>query len=89
MPQLALPPDFLLHAVAFAGLALLLMLAVPMACCYRGRVAIVAVVSLYGLVDEATQPMVGRSFMFSDLGADVAGAVVGVFCGWVVAARRR
>ena len=81
--------DLMLHAVAFAGLALLLMLAVPMACCYRGRVAIVAVVSLYGLVDEATQPMVGRSFMFSDLGADVAGAVVGVFCGWVVAARRR
>ena len=72
MPKLALPLDFLLHAVAFAGLALLLMLAVTMAWRYRGQVAILSVVSLYGLVDETTHPVVGHNFMFVDLGADVA-----------------
>ena len=70
--QTSLPPDFLLHAVAFAGLALLLMLSVTMAWRYRGQVAILSVVSLYGLVDETTHPVVGHNFMFVDLGADVA-----------------
>ena len=93
-----LPSDVVLHFVAFAILTLLLVFAVAervdswssASLCLR-CVAIVMVVAMYGILDEATQPLIGRDFKWLEWAADVAGAVAGVVLGsgFILARRAR
>ncbi len=42
----------------------------------------------YALFDESTQPIVGRSFEWSDLAADATGAVLGLLLALLIVRRR-
>ncbi|MCO6042559.1 VanZ family protein [Aeoliella sp. ICT_H6.2] len=72
--------DKVQHLVAFGTLAWLLAW-----CMYanqrftlRRAAAVVAIVALYGLFDEVTQPWFNRTFDPFDLVADVIGAAIGL-----------
>ena len=83
--------DKLMHLLAYAGLSFLLMTA------YAHRrtltavnyAQILALVALYGIVDEVLQTFVGRDCEFGDWVADALGAAVGLACFHVVVYRRR
>jgi VanZ family protein len=101
IPRLPLPTHYNLtdkvcHFVAFAILTFLAHLAwanrrrgvQPVS--WRDLCAVLLVVAAYGMVDEATQPLVGRSREFLDWLADVTGALLAtlVFAGlWSVTRR--
>ena len=76
-----LPSDKLMHFLGFAalGIATVWRLAGP-----RSRIGLRPAVYwclgliAYGLFDEATQPIVGRAFQWTDWFADAAGAVAGM-----------
>ncbi len=77
-------PDKLVHFTAYAGLALLGVLALARAPAgTRRRVSgwrsmgVLALVVGYGLFDEITQPVTGRDFEWLDWAADCAGATTG------------
>lgn len=84
-----LPPDELLHAVAYAGLAATVCwwrVAAPTPGPSRPRslAMVVVAVALYGGVVELLQtPLPTRTGSLSDLGANAVGAVVGV-AGWLL-----
>lgn len=84
--------DLLIHVGAYAGLAGLMALAGLGARLPAGRAVllITGVAAAAALVDEATQaiPIVRRTFDLEDLGADVAGALVGAAVGVAIARRR-
>ena len=74
--------DKILHLIGYAGLGLATWWAWSVGL-RRGRSAGVflglwAIVLCYALVDELTQPIVGRSFEWGDLAADAVGALVGL-----------
>ena len=83
--------DKLLHLLAYAGLSFLLMMAYS----YRRTLTavhyaqILALVALYGIVDEVLQTFVGRDCEFWDWVADALGAAVGMAFFHVVVYRRR
>lgn len=71
--------DTLAHLVGYTGLGLVTIWRIAggarpgmreVACWAAGLIA-------YGLFDEATQPLVGRSFEWTDWAADLSGAIVG------------
>ncbi|MBI2824732.1 MAG: VanZ family protein [Planctomycetia bacterium] len=87
VPQWRLPVDKLFHFTAYAGLSFLLAtLAAAIWSGTRGRpwaralryVAVLPAVALYGVVDELTQPAVGRTADPLDWITDIAGATVGL-----------
>ncbi|MFG0283881.1 MAG: VanZ family protein [Phycisphaerales bacterium JB039] len=84
--------DLLIHVGAYAALAGLLALAGVGAEWRAGRavVLIILVASGWALIDEVTQaiPALRRTFDLEDLGADVAGAIVGATIGVALARRR-
>lgn len=83
--------DKLMHLVAYAGLAFLLVVV------YAGRrpvtaiqyAQLLAVVAIYGIVDEVLQTFVGRTCDFWDWAADVIGAAVGLTAFHLLTYRRR
>ena len=76
--------DKVCHFVGFAGLAFLAGLAWSLQRSVQrplGRAnlaLILAVLTVYGSLDELTQPLVGRSCEFADWIADLAGAAAGL-----------
>ena len=74
--------DKLLHLLAYGGLAFLLAWAVAGARpTWRSILAVLLVVSTYGIVDELTQSLIpSRSSDLGDWIADVAGALFGLVC---------
>jgi VanZ family protein len=74
------PSDKLLHAASYAVLALLLAWAwsVHRPFAGGGWLAVLAIVFLYGALDEITQIPVGRQADVADWIADAAGAIMGV-----------
>ncbi len=83
--------DKLMHLLAYAGLSFLLM----MVYAYRRTlrvtdyIQILALVAIYGIVDEVLQSFVGRDCEFWDWVADALGAAVGLACFHLVVHRRR
>lgn len=84
--------DLLIHLAAYAGLAGLMALAGLGARWRAGRAVllITGAAAAAALLDEATQaiPIVRRTFDLEDLGADVAGALIGAAVGVSIARRR-
>ncbi|MEQ8788934.1 MAG: VanZ family protein [Pirellulaceae bacterium] len=73
--------DKVLHAAAYAGLAFLLATVVGLLgrLSWRGYLVILALVALYGAIDEAMQTAVpGRSADAMDWAADVIGGLIGL-----------
>lgn len=74
-------PDKLVHFTAFGLLAGLAVYVLGNRHTGRGlarrAAAIWAVVALYGLLDEFTQPLTGRDFEWLDWAADISGAACG------------
>ncbi len=77
-------PDYVLHFVGFSALGI--------ATCWRSArrnrrftwktwAAGVAFLAVYAIVDETTQPLVGRSCEWADYLADLCGNVVGMTIG--------
>ena len=88
--------DKVCHFVGYTGLAYLVSLAWtvhrPMTrpLGISNFLVVVGVLSFYGVLDEVTQPLIGRSCELADWIADVAGAAVGVsFFAAVTALARR
>jgi putative peptidoglycan lipid II flippase len=75
-PTDLVPPDKAVHLLGYAGLTLLLVLAAPLgrAVPRPAHHALAAGVALaFAVVDEWTQPWVGRSFELADMTADALG----------------
>jgi VanZ family protein len=80
-PPLALVhADKMAHAGMYAVLALLLAVAWSQRAwvSWRAILAVFALLAIYGVLDEVTQPMVGRSADVLDWLADMAGAIGGL-----------
>ncbi len=83
--------DKLMHVLAYAGLSFLL----AMVFAERRPIALVlymqllALVAIYGVVDEVLQTLVGRDCELGDWVADVIGAGVGLACFHLIVQRRR
>jgi len=72
--------DKLIHAVTYLILGLLCRLNLrqkPPTLTASDNIVCILTMVLYALFDEVTQPLVGRSFEFGDLLADVIGAMIG------------
>lgn len=83
VPQVSLPlepSDKVLHASAFSALAFLLAFTWSLRGPFglRQCVAVLVIVAAYGALDEATQPLVGRTADVLDWIADIVGASVGL-----------
>ena len=82
--------DKLAHFVGYAGLAFLVTLFLGR----KTRVTLplaataVLVAVAFGIVDEATQPFVGRDTEFLDWVADLGGAVTGAAAAWFILRKR-
>ncbi|REK10876.1 MAG: VanZ family protein [Planctomycetota bacterium] len=74
------PSDKVEHVAAFGLLAVLLALAWShfTAMTWRSYAAILAVIAVYGAVDEITQPLTRRNADVMDWLADVTGAIAGL-----------
>jgi VanZ family protein len=72
--------DKLVHAGMYAVLALLLAVVWSQRATlsWRGIFGILALLAIYGALDEATQPLVGRTADVLDWLADVAGSIGGL-----------
>ncbi len=74
--------DKLMHALTYMVLGLLTRLSLrrqgPSPASSDSVVSFL-IVMMYALFDEATQPIVGRTFELGDIAADTCGAFVGVF----------
>jgi len=83
--------DKLMHVLAYAGLSFLL----AMVFAERRPIALVlymqllALVAIYGVVDEVLQTFVGRDCELGDWIADVIGASIGLACFHLIVQRRR
>ena len=90
VPQvLAEQGDKTLHFCAYAGLASLL-LAWRISCglvSMRTVLLLFVIVAAYGVMDETTQPLVGRFCDLEDWIADIMGASIAMAVTWPVAAR--
>jgi len=86
--KVALPPnsDKTIHVVIYGGFGLLLAGTLDVWCRRNRRslsavarsVALLGAASLYGFVDERTQPWTGRFYDLGDFYADVIGAAAGI-----------
>jgi len=84
--DLPLNSDKTIHVVLYAGFGLLLSGTLETYGRRRARTMptaaqaalLLAVVSVYGYLDEFTQPWTGRRYDLADFAADVVGAVVGI-----------
>lgn len=74
--------DKLVHLTAFAGLSFLLFSALHSSrqLDHRLMATVVALMIAYGVFDELTQPLVGRTCDAYDLVADALGAILGLVC---------
>ncbi len=93
LPIWPIPIDKVFHFTAYAGLAFLLAtLAAAIWTGTGGRwwghllryAAVLPLVALYGVLDEVTQPIVGRTADPTDYAADLAGAATGLVAFFVV-----
>lgn len=86
LPASGMGSDKVAHVAAFAGLGFLCALWLALA----GRLTsgrtllLLAVLAVYGAVDEWLQQFVGRFTDFDDWIADVSGAVIGIAVVWVL-----
>lgn len=71
-------PDWLLHAGAYAGLGALVAWAASARPSARLLAIWFAILLAYGVFDERSQPLVGRSCELSDWLADAIGALAGL-----------
>jgi VanZ family protein len=85
IPVESLPKDLpgsdkTLHLVGYGALGLIfwLTLRVHSMGIWRRIVTVMIVLTVYGLFDEATQPLVNRDFAWSDWLADIVGAALAV-----------
>jgi VanZ family protein len=83
LPPTRMPPtrvsDKLAHFVVYALLAVLLWLASgPAHSLWRKAGGVLAIIAVYGAVDELTQPLVGRYCMLDDWLANLAGGAAAV-----------
>ena len=83
VPRLSLPlepSDKVLHMSAFSALAFLLAFTWSLRGPFglRQCLAVLAIIAVYGALDEATQPLVGRTADVMDWIADIVGASVGL-----------
>ncbi len=87
--------DWLAHAAGYAVMAacwLLWLLSRPGAAPARSAGLAWALLALYGIADEATQPLVGRSAQWGDWVSDVVGAgmaAAAILLVWRRVSRRR
>ena len=93
-PMAESAPDKPLHALAYAGLAVLVFRAVagglPARLTRRRAAAALAITIGYGVTDEIHQMFVpGRTAELSDLVADATGAAAGLIACWAWAIVRR
>lgn len=93
-PMAASAPDKPLHALAYAGLAVLAFRAVagglPAPVTRRHAAAVLAITIGYGVTDEIHQMFVpGRTAELADLVADATGAAAGLIACWAWAIVRR
>lgn len=88
-PDVVIPPDYVLHFVAYAFLALLCAVAWSMrrALGLREFTVLVVLLSAYGAADEWTQTPVGRDASVGDWIANLVGIVVGLLLYRVAASR--
>ena len=93
LPQWRVPADKTFHFTAYAGLAFVLAtLAAAIWTGTQGKrwghflryAAVLPIVALYAVIDELTQPAVGRTADTLDWAADVAGSTVGLVLFFVV-----
>lgn len=92
-PSLAEPSfkheDKVVHALLYVVLAALLWATVGAYQASRGRVTtrgtvvrVFGVIAAYGLLDEVTQPLTGRTLDVWDYATDLAAAAVGLVVAW-------
>ncbi len=89
LPDDVVPPDYLLHFVAYAVLALLCAVAWSMrrALGLRELTVLVVLLATYGAADEWTQTPVGRDASVGDWIANLIGIVAGLLLYRVAASR--
>lgn len=84
--------DKVAHLISYAALAFLLAWAVrrgPWRLTRTTQITLLAALAGYGIVDELSQPIVGRQAEVGDWLADVAGIAVGGLCFLLAAAAGR
>jgi VanZ family protein len=95
VPQLELPGqtarwgvDKLIHAGAYGAVMLLTLRAMGRVATWPRMLAMAALLAVVGVVDEYTQPLMGRTASVYDWLADVAGLLLGMSI-WRIARRHR
>ena len=94
-PAKRLPPlpagDKILHAVAYFILAFVLLVALALSGRRRGRRILTAITAatVYGALDELTQPLVNRFASWGDWRADVLGATAAIVLFEAISAMRK
>lgn len=91
LPHTGVGNDKLQHLVAYAGLTFLLTIVWRLARNFRWREVplMLLVPATYGVLDELTQSLVGRTTDLKDWVADCIGAVIGLVAGLLVYAMLR
>ncbi|MCA9255783.1 MAG: VanZ family protein, partial [Phycisphaerales bacterium] len=84
--------DKLMHLVGYGGLGFATMWTLAIrrrrASLWPGFFGAWVAMLCYALFDESTQPIVGRSFEWSDLAADATGAALGLLLALLIVRRR-